>query len=90
VLLSLGAVTRRRDFIKVIAVAAGGWPLAARAEQPVIGFLNEGLSDAFGNRLEAFNKRFRSSVGAKGAIYGSISAGERMTSTANADMRLNW
>jgi putative tryptophan/tyrosine transport system substrate-binding protein len=47
---------RRRDFIKVIAVAAAGWPLGAQAQTPVIGFLNDGLPDSFGSRLQAFRE----------------------------------
>jgi hypothetical protein len=27
---------RRRDFIKVIAVSAAGWPFALRAQQPAM------------------------------------------------------
>jgi putative ABC transport system substrate-binding protein len=41
---------RRRDFIKVIAGSAAGWPLAVRAQQPalpIVGFLrSEPLGDA--------------------------------------------
>jgi putative tryptophan/tyrosine transport system substrate-binding protein len=47
---------RRRDFIKLIVLSAAGWPLATRAQQPVIGFLNDGSSDAFARRLEAFRE----------------------------------
>ena len=50
---------RRRDFIKAIAVAAAGWPLGAQAQTPVIGFLNDGLPDSFGSRLQAFREGLR-------------------------------
>jgi putative tryptophan/tyrosine transport system substrate-binding protein len=50
---------RRRDLIKVIAVSAAGWPFGAQAQTPVIGFLNDGLSDAFGSRLGAFREGLR-------------------------------
>jgi putative ABC transport system substrate-binding protein len=60
---------RRRDFIKGIAISAAGWPFGAQAQQqqqPVIGFLNEGLSDAFGARVQAF----REGLGELGYVEG--------------------
>jgi putative ABC transport system substrate-binding protein len=48
---------RRRDFIKVIAVSATVWPLAARAQQtalPVIGFVSAASPQAAPEQLAAF------------------------------------
>jgi putative ABC transport system substrate-binding protein len=50
---------RRRDFIKVIAVSAAGWPLAARAQQrsiPVIGFLNSASAVEWSPFVAAFRR----------------------------------
>src|SRR5215469_10354103 len=47
---------RRRDFVRAIVGSPIAWTLAARAQQPVIGFLNDGSSDAFARRLEAFRQ----------------------------------
>jgi putative ABC transport system substrate-binding protein len=50
---------QRRDFIKVIAGSAVGWPLAARAQQPampVIGFLSANQSAATPHFTAAFRQ----------------------------------
>ena len=46
---------RRRDFIKVIAGSAAVWPLTARGQQPVIGYLNSRSRDGETPFLAAFH-----------------------------------
>src|SRR5580765_4482701 len=54
---------QRRDFIKVIAGSAVGWPLAARAQQPgklpIIGFFGPNMRSAAGEWVAAFVQRLR-------------------------------
>src|SRR5690348_2135205 len=50
---------RRRDFIRVIAVSAAGWPLAVHAQQPttpVVGFLNAGAAIAYAKQVTGFRE----------------------------------
>jgi putative ABC transport system substrate-binding protein len=50
---------RRRDFIKVIAGSATGWPLVARAQQPamqVVGFLSSSSPESIAHLMPVFRQ----------------------------------
>ena len=59
VVLGAGEAMRRRDFIALLSCVAGNWPLAVRAQQPVlpiVAFIHFGSADGSATRLAAFRK----------------------------------
>jgi putative ABC transport system substrate-binding protein len=47
---------RRREFLTLLTGGAAAWPISARAQAPVIGFLNSGSPAAFARLVEAFRQ----------------------------------
>jgi putative tryptophan/tyrosine transport system substrate-binding protein len=59
VVLGVGEVMRRRDFIALLGGVAGSWPLVVRARQPalpIVALINAGSADGSAPRLAAFRK----------------------------------
>jgi putative tryptophan/tyrosine transport system substrate-binding protein len=47
---------KRRQFIQLIAAGVAAWPLAVRAEMPVIGYLSARSPEDTGHLVEAFRR----------------------------------
>ena len=47
---------KRREVIALIGGAAAAWPLAARAQQPVVGFLHSGSPQPYSRLVAAFRR----------------------------------
>jgi hypothetical protein len=50
---------KRREFITLVSGAAATWPLAAREQQPVIGFLSSRVAGADPHIVAAFRQGLR-------------------------------
>ena len=47
---------RRREFITLVGGAAAAWPLTARAQQPVVGFMSGRAPDDSAHLVAAFQQ----------------------------------
>src|SRR5262245_18660428 len=75
---------RRRQFITLLSGAVAAWPLAARAQQPVmpvIGFLSSGQPQVFVRMIDAF----RQGLSESGYIVGQNVAFEHRAAGSDYD-----
>lgn len=82
---------RRRDFMKIVGGVAAGWPLAARAQQPipVIGYLGAGSPGTYAESMRAFRQGLKQAM-SRAAMSWSNTAGRKGDTSDCRNWRPSW